>query len=135
MLLNFALSAFTDLPGVFQAAIADDSGRQLDCAGQIEPPSTAMLVLADATLAAAAELGRHSGNGNCHEIIQQHENGVLYLFALPQRRLLLVRCQNADTISAVRQECQRLIGSLATAAASKPTTLDLTSALHAEPTW
>lgn len=136
MLLNFALPAFTALPGVFQAAIADDSGRLLDCAGRMEPPDTAILVLAHATLSAAAELGRRSGNGDCIEITQQHEGGVLYLRALPQRRVLLVQCQSADVVTAIRNECQRLM-QLVAATPAKPVNvpLDLNSALHAEPTW
>ena len=73
------LSLLTSLPGVVQAALADDSGRLLDHTGEMEPPTAAILVLAHATLAAAAELGRRSGNGDCIEIVQQHEAGVIYL--------------------------------------------------------
>jgi hypothetical protein len=134
--LNSNLSSLASLPGVTQCAIADDSGRLLDCAGEIAPPSTAILVLAHATLAAATELGRHTGSGDCREITQQHDNGVFYLHTLPQGRVLLVRCQHAGIIPAVRGACQQWLSPVGTTAPTPVvTTLDLASALHAEPNW
>jgi len=130
------LKALSSLLGIHQAAIADDAGRLLDCAGEMEPPSAAVLVLAHATLAAASELGRRSGSGDCLEIIQQHEGGCIYLHSLPQHRVLLVHCQNADAIPAVRSACQHLSAPLETSRPPASTTsLDLASALHAEPAW
>ena len=134
--LNSELSVLASLPDVIQAAIADDSGRLIDCAGGSEPPATAILVLAHATLAAASELGRRSGSGDCREIIQQHEGGVIYLHSLTQRRVLIVRCQNTDAIPAVRSACQQFATPLESAPPPASTTsLDLASALHAEPAW
>ncbi|MFN0080120.1 MAG: roadblock/LC7 domain-containing protein [Prosthecobacter sp.] len=134
--MNLELTALASLPGIQQAVIADDAGRLLDCAGEMEAPSAAVLVLAHATLAAASELGRRSGSGDCLEIIQQHEGGCIYLHSLPQHRLLLIRCQNADAIPLVRSVCQHLATLLETARPPASTaSLDLASALHAEPAW
>jgi hypothetical protein len=102
----------------------------------MEPPSAAVLVLAHATLAAASELGRRSGSGDCLEIIQQHASGVIYLHSLSQHRVLLVRCLNTDAIPAVRNACQQLSVPLETSRPPVSTaSLDLASALHAEPAW
>lgn len=131
------LSTLTAIPGVLQAAIADDAGRLLACAGNPEPLTAAVLVLAHATLAAAAELGRRSGTGDCLEIIQQHADGCIYLRGLSPGRVLLVRCQNSDAIPAIRQFSGPLLNSAETVRV-QPTTaapLDLAAALHAEPAW
>lgn len=135
--MNLELSTLTAIPGVLQAVIADEVGRLLDSAGASELPTTAVLVLAHATLAAAAELGRRSGSGDCLEIIQQHENGCIYLHGLPQRRILLVRCQNSDAIPAIRHASRGLISLVETARVQPVAvaTLDLDAALHAEPEW
>lgn len=134
--MNFELQSMSALPGVRQAAITDDSGRLLDCAGEAEPPTAAILVLAHATLSAASELGRRSGSGDCLEVVQQHDGGVIYLLGLPERRVLLVRCQNSDVIAAIRAASRGLAQSITTrvrpVAAPLP---DISSALHAEPAW
>lgn len=136
MLLNEELSAFTALPGVLQAVVADDAGRLLGGAGGLPPPDMAVLVLAHATLSAAAEVGQRSGQGDCLEIVQQHQNGVLYLRPVTQGRLLMVRCQSSMAIPAVRGLCQRLMQLPSAAPASPPSLpVDLTAALHAEPRW
>ncbi|WP_395740306.1 hypothetical protein [Prosthecobacter sp.] len=130
------LTALASLPEVIQAAIADDAGRLLDCAGHGEPPTAAILVLAHATLAAACELGRRSGSGDCLEIIQLHEAGVIYLHGLPQRRVLMVRCQSVAVIPELRIACQGLAKPITTRVRpmSAPT-MGLADALHAEPAW
>lgn len=134
--MNSDLQTLASLFGVQQAAITDDAGRLLDCAGDAEPPTAAILVLAHATLSAASELGRRSGSGDCLEIVQQHDGGVIYLHGLPQRRALLVRCQNVDVIPAIRSACQNFAKPVTTRVrpVSAPT-LGLTDALHAEPAW
>ncbi|MCB1276179.1 roadblock/LC7 domain-containing protein [Prosthecobacter sp.] len=130
------LSQIKSIPGVLQAAIADDAGRLLDCIGDVEPPTAAVLVLAHATLSAAAELGRRSGSGDCLEIIQQHEGGAIYLHGMPQRRVLLVRCQNIDAIPFVRAASQNLAKPITTRIRPVSTpSHDLADALHAEPAW
>jgi hypothetical protein len=130
------LTALAAIPDVIQAAIADDAGRLLDCTGDAEPPTAAILVLAHATLSAASELGRRSGSGDCLEIVQQHDGGVIYLHGLPQRRVLLVRCQSTDAIPALRNACQTLAKPITTRIrpVSAPA-LNLSDALHAEPAW
>ncbi len=130
------LTSIASLPDVIQAAIADDAGRLLDCAGEAELPTAAILVLAHATLSAASELGRRSGSGDCLEIIQQHDAGVIYLHGLPQRRVLLVRCQSTAPIPAIRAACQELAKPITTRIrpVSVPS-FDLSDALHAEPAW
>ncbi|WP_294221064.1 roadblock/LC7 domain-containing protein [Prosthecobacter sp.] len=137
MLLNVELSAFTALPGVLQAVVADDAGRLLGGAGGLPPPDMAVLVLAHATLSAAAEVGRRSGQGDCLEILQQHHNGVIYLRPVSQGRLLMVRCQSSEALPAVRGLCQRLMGTTASIPVQQAPSfpIDLTSALHAEPRW
>lgn len=134
--MNPELSALTALAGVQQAVISNDAGHLLDSAGVGEPPDAAILVLAHATLAAAAELGRRSGSGACLEIVQQHADGVIYLHSLPQARLLLARCQTTAAIPAIRLACQRFAQAPATPARPVSTLpLDLAAALHAEPAW
>ncbi|HBJ83198.1 MAG TPA: hypothetical protein DDZ88_04855 [Verrucomicrobiales bacterium] len=134
--MNIDLQPLATLPGVRQAAITDDSGRLLDCAGDAEPPTAAILVLAHATLSAASELGRRSGSGDCLEVVQQHDGGVIYLLGLPQRRVLLVRCQNSDVIAAIRAASRRLAQSITTRVRPVASPLpDISSALHAEPAW
>ena len=130
------LTALAALPEVTQVAIADDAGRLLDCAGHGEPPTAAILVLAHATLSAASELGRRSGSGDCLEIIQQHEGGVIYLHGLPQQRVLLVRCQSLAVIPALKSACMGLSKPITTRVrpVSAPT-MGLADALHAEPAW
>lgn len=130
------LVSLSSLPAVIQVAIADDAGRLLDCAGGAEPPTAAILVLAHATLSAASELGRRSGSGDCLEIVQQHDGGVIYLHGLPQRRVLLVRCQNTDVIPALRSACQEIAKPITTRVrpVASPS-LNLADALHAEPAW
>jgi hypothetical protein len=130
------LTALASIPDIIQIAITDDAGRLLDCAGDAEPPTAAILVLAHATLSAASELGRRSGSGDCLEIVQQHDGGVIYLHGLPQRRVLLVRCQNTDVIPAIRTACERLAKPITTRIrpVSLPS-LNLSDALHAEPAW
>lgn len=123
-------------PAVIQAAIADDSGRLLACAGEGEPPTTAELVLAHATLSSAGELGRRSGSGECVEIVQQHEKGVIYLHTLPQHRLLLVRSHYPAPIPALRDACARLQPPAKPPLKTAPIpAMDLSDALHAEPRW
>ena len=130
------LTALASIPTVTQIAIADDAGRLLDCAGDAEPPTAAILVLAHATLSAACELGRRSGSGDCLEIVQQHDGGVIYLHGLPQRRVLLVRCQDTSAIPAIRTACEGLATPITTRIrpVSVPS-LDLSDAMHAEPAW
>ena len=128
------LSALTAIPGVLQAAVADDSGRLLDFDGELDPPSAAVLVLGHATLAAAAELGRRSGAGDCIEIVQQHEGGCVYLHSLPRRRVLMVRCGDSSAIRAVRNA----IASISHYDEPEPArraTFDVSYAMHAEPAW
>lgn len=130
------LTAIAALPEVIQVAIADDAGSLLDCAGDAEPPTAAILVLAHATLSAASELGRRSGSGDCLEIIQQHDGGVIYLHGLPQRRVLLVRCHGSEVVPALRNACQSLAKPITTRI--RPVALpalDMADALHAEPRW
>lgn len=130
------LTALASIPDVIQVAVADDAGRLIDCAGDAEPPTAAILVLAQATLSAACELGRRSGSGDCLEIVQQHDGGVIYLHGLPQRRVLLVRCQNTGVIPAIRTACEGLAKPITTRIrpVSVPS-FDLSDALHAEPVW
>jgi hypothetical protein len=136
MLLNVELSAFTALPGVLQAVVADDAGRLLGGAGGLPPPDMAVLVLAHATLSAAMEVGRRAGQGECVDVIQQHQRGVVYLRTLGSGRLLLVLCQMSEAIPAVRALCQRLTQPGPAAPAFNPShPVDLSSALHAEPRW
>lgn len=126
----------SSLPAVIQAAIADDAGRLLACTGDDEPPTAAVLVLAHATLSAAGELGRRSGSGDCQEIVQQHEGGVIYLHSLPQHRVLLVRCQSMAPIPALRSACSSMARPSATRLHTTPVpALDLSDAMHAEPKW
>lgn len=138
--MSFDLESIATLPGVHQAVIGDDAGRLLDCAGWEEPPTAAILVLAHATLAAAAELGRRSGTGDCLEVIQQHEGGCIYLHSLPKRRVLLVRCQDNQCIPAVRVACHLLSTPLEAEktpswAAPQPAVNSLAAAFHVEPAW
>lgn len=130
------LSSFITLQGVLQAAIADDSGRLLECSGAGEVPTTAVLVLANATLSAANELGSRSGDGHCVDVIQQHESGFIYLRRLPQHRLLMVRCLNDDSLSSIRSLGRQFTSTAAHSLhGASPVSLDLAAALHAEPSW
>lgn len=129
------LASLASMPGVQQAAIADDAGRLLGCAGAGEPPTAAILVLAHATLSAASELGRRSGSGDCLEIVQLHDAGVIYLHGLPQRRVLLVRCESTDVVPFVRAACQDLAKIVTARVRPVARTFDLADALHAEPAW
>jgi len=135
-LLNVDISPLAAIPGVHQAAVADDFGRLITCVGEGGAPSTAILVLAHATLAAAGDLGGRAGCGDCVEIIQRHENGIIYLRGLPQRLLLLIRCQSVDVIPALRVAMQSLLPASETAGVRPATrVLDLSAALHADPAW
>lgn len=132
------LASFLSIPGVQQAAIADDAGRLLDWQGGDAPPEVATLVLAHATTSAAAEWGRRAGCGACLEIIQQHESGVLYLRGLPSQRLLLIQCQSEEAIAAIRSLCQQASDALTVPTVSRGSMSampDIAAALHAEPTW
>lgn len=143
--MSLDLSPISTLPGVLQAAVGDDAGRMLQCAGREEPPTTAVLVLAHATLSAAAELGRRSGSGDCLELTQQHEGGCIYLHGLPKARVLLVRCQDSRSIPAVRLACHRMLAQAQAAPEVEPVVptappssirfQDLSAAFHAEPSW
>lgn len=95
------------------------------------------LVLAHATLAAAAELGRRSGSGECYEVIQRHVNGFICLHRLPHQRLLLVRCQSEGAFPMIRAVVHKLTTSAPPAYKPPPSSavFDLASALHAEPKW
>lgn len=137
----FDLGSIARLPGVKQAVVGDEAGRLLDCAGWEAPPTTPVLVLAHATLAAASELGRRSGSGDCLEVVQQHEGGCIYLHALPHRRVLLVRCQDEGSVSVLRGMCQGLSAQVH-AHVEMPRRVmasaridDLSSAFLAEPAW
>lgn len=135
-LSNVDISSLAAIPGLHQAAVADDFGRLITCVGKGDPPAAAILVLAHATLAAAGDLGGRAGCGDCVEIIQQHENGIIYLRGLPRRRLLLIRCQNADVIPALRVVMQHFQSASETAGIRPALcVLDLSAALHADPAW
>ncbi len=128
------MSTLASIPGVLQACVADDSGRLLGTCGELDPPSAAVLVLGHATLAAAAELGRRSGAGDCTEIVQQHEGGCVYLYSLPRRCVLIVRCRQSSPVSAVRAAAVKL-ASMDQTAPAQVGTFDVSSAMHAEPVW
>lgn len=128
------LSALASIPGVLQASVADDSGHLLDSSGELDLPTAAVLVLAHATLAAAAELGRRSGAGDCTEIVQQHEGGCVYLHALPRSCVLMVRCRDNSSVAAVRAAAMKL-APMAETAPKTVGTFDVSSAMHAEPAW
>lgn len=128
------ISNISAVPGVLQAVIADDSGRLLECVGDLDPPTAAVLVLGHATISAAAELGRRSGVGDCLELIQRHEGGCVYLHSLPQRRVLMVRCTKEASIEAIRAgacEVPMLDQGIRTGCRE----FDISCAIHAEPVW
>ena len=138
--MSIDLESIATLPGIQQAAIGDDAGRLLGCAGHESPPTAAILVLAHATLAAAAELGRRSGAGDCVEVIQHHEGGCICLHSLPGRRVLLVRCRDEQCMPAVRAACRlaasRAVTEKAHAWRAAPAAVSsLSAAFHAEPAW
>ncbi len=130
------MQALLTIPGTQHACITDDTGRLLNSVGDHFHPSAAVLVLAHATLAAASELGRRSGSGDCIDLIQNHEGGHILLRSLPQRRVLLVFCLPGTDLTALRQAAARLSAGPAEAP-SRPTApvLDMASALHAMPDW
>ena len=80
-------------PGVLSAFVTDDAGHLITAAGEAMPPSAGVLVLAHATLSAASEFGRRSGSGDCIELVQHHEGGLVLLRGLPHRHALIVRCE------------------------------------------
>lgn len=98
-----------------------------------------MLVLAHATISAASEFGRRSGSGDCVELVQHHEGGLVLLRGLPQRRALVVRCQPDTSIDHVRRLAASLPLNISGKPAAPKTTmhasLDLSEALHAMPAW
>jgi hypothetical protein len=65
-------------------------------------------VLAQATLGAASELGRRSGSGDCVELVQQHEGGLILLRGLSNRRVLLLRCLPGTDMAAVSRAAAAL---------------------------
>ncbi|MBL9130194.1 MAG: hypothetical protein JNG86_03285 [Verrucomicrobiaceae bacterium] len=122
------------IPGVQSACITDDSGHLVEHVGHAQPPTAAVLVLAHATLTAASELGRRSGSGDCVEILQQHEGGLILLRCLPSRHALLVRCLPGADISAVSRAAARIVAAPRLRPVAAPL-LDLQDALHAMPAW
>jgi hypothetical protein len=126
------------IPGVQSVCITDSTGGLQECAGPGQPPDPAITVLAQATFTAAAELGRRAGAGECLDLLQQHEDAVLYLRGLPWQRVLLVRCLPSVDPAALRHAAAR-IGTTTSApghpAPPPPPVLDLGSALHAMPAW
>jgi len=128
------ISAISSVPGVIQTVIADDSGRLLEFAGDMDPPTAAVLVLGHATISAAAELGRRSGVGDCHEVIQRHEGGWVYLHSLSHRRVLMVRYTADASINAIRDGIHNM-PALEESLQPRQDHFDITSALHAEPLW
>jgi hypothetical protein len=128
------------LPGVLQAAVADDAGRLLAHAGGASPPSTPMLVLAHATLSAAAELGRRAGAGTFFDMVQHHAAGCIYLRVLTPQQALMVCCENEEAVAAVRHALETVPSPDSARPDSLPpppptAAFDLAAALHAEPAW
>ena len=112
----------------------------LAAGGPLEPPGHAVLVLAQATLSAAGEAGRRGGAGDCVELLQQHDGGLIYLRSLPQGRVLFVRCENTTDIPSLsHQAAQMEYAQHAEAAPQAPTPeavpLNLSDAFLAEPRW
>lgn len=133
------LSSLLQIPGVQSAFITDDGGHLMAATGKDLPPPAGVLVLAHATISAASEFGRRSGSGDCVELVQHHEGGLVLLRGLPQRQALVVRCQPDTDMNLVRQVAATLTFASATPPparrASMPASLDLADALHAMPAW
>lgn len=133
------LSPLLQIPGVQSAFITDDAGHLMAATGRDLPPPAGVLVLAHATISAASEFGRRSGAGDCVELVQHHEGGLVLLRGLPQRRALVVRCQPDAPMDQVRLQA----AALAAASLDTPpvrrapmaSSLDLADALHAMPAW
>lgn len=129
------MQALLNLPGVQTVAIADEAGRLLGSAGSATPPTTALLVLAHATLTAAGELGRRSGAGDCTELIQNHDGGHILLRGLPHGHVLMVRCLPGTDLLAVSRAAAQLHASQPVRAVRPAPVLDLGDALYAMPAW
>jgi len=125
------------IPGLLSAAITDDAGQVLGFQGEGPPPSAAVLVLAQATLGAASELGRRSGSGDCVELVQQHEGGLILLRGLSNRRVLLLRCLPGTDMAAVSQAAA-VLDTETPAAPPRPAfeaDISLADAFLASPKW
>lgn len=133
------LSPLLQIPGVLSAFVTDDSGHLMASAGTDLPPTAGVLVLAHATISAASELGRRSGSGDCEDLVQHHEGGLVMLRSLPQRQALIVRCQHGTDVQQVRQTAATLAWE--TVRAQPPRrfipsgAMSLEDALHAMPAW
>lgn len=132
------LSSLLQHPGVLSAFVTDDGGHLITAAGEAMPPSAGVLVLAHATLSAASEFGRRSGSGDCIELVQYHEGGLVLLRGLPHRHALIVRCEAGANMDSVRSHAATF--QLSPAAPTHPrrasaSTLNLGDALHAMPAW
>lgn len=132
------LSSLLQHPGVLSAFVTDDAGHLITAAGESMPPSAGVLVLAHATLSAASEFGRRSGSGDCIELVQHHEGGLVLLRGLPHRHALIVRCEAEANMDSVRSHAATFqlstTGSTQPRRASTPA-LNLGDALHAMPAW
>lgn len=130
------MNTLLEIPGVQAACLADESGHMITSVGAAVPPSSAVFVLAHATLSAASELGRRSGTGDCLEITQRHAGGLVYLRGLPQRRTLLVLCLPDADIRLVSHAAESLnTPQLTPVRKVAVPAMDLGSALYAMPAW
>lgn len=114
--------SFTSIPGVVTACVADAGGTILHLEGQ--QPTQAVLVLAQASYSAAGESGRRGRVGDCVEMLQRHEGGLIYQRGLPAGRLLWVLCEMHTDISALSHLAGQLEKQL-TAAPPEPTHLPI----------
>jgi hypothetical protein len=133
--LKVGLASLAALPALTHAVVTNKSAHLFACTSGGTPP-TAILVLAQATLAAVNEFGSRASCGHCSEIIQMHEHCVIYIRNLPRRRLMLAQCESLDAIPALRS-ATRDLGEPASPVEVKQAApvLDLSSALHAERSW
>lgn len=132
------LSPLLQLPGVLSAFITDDAGHLITSAGESMPPSAGVLVLAHATLSAASEFGRRSGSGDCIELVQHHEGGLVLLRGLPHRHALIIRCQPGADMDAIRRHVAALQFQpphQSPRPVMPASALNLGDALHAMPAW
>ncbi|MFN7564341.1 MAG: hypothetical protein ACK5TH_21400 [Prosthecobacter sp.] len=132
------LSPLLQISGVQSAFITDDSGHLLTATGKDLPPPAGVLVLAHATISAASEFGRRSGSGDCIELVQHHEGGLVLLRGLPRRQALVVRCEPETDMQLVRHVAAGLQAVTTTPPAHRASvsaSLDLADALHAMPAW
>lgn len=131
------MTSLLTIPGVLSASITDDAGRLIASEGDMLVPTSAVLVLAHATITAASELGRRSGSGDCSELIQHHEGGIILVRGLPRRHALLVRCHPSVDITSLRRVAAQVHLPLAPLPARRTSvsSLDLGDALHAMPAW